>query len=192
MTFSFTKYSKFYYIFSGVLIAASVAALIAFGLKFGIEFTGGSNMEVSFSQQRPANDQISKSLEQFNLGEVVIQPTGDNGAVIKFKGVDEETHQKVLTQINTLAPAEEKSFQYIGPSVGQELKNKTIVAIVLALAAITLYIAFAFRKVSRPVSSWKYGIASLIALFHDILIPLGVFAVLGKLISTIRRPATGA
>ena len=99
---------------------------------------------------------------------------------MKFKGVDETTHQSVLSEINKLSQAEEKSFQYIGPSVGQELKNKTIIAISLALLAITLYIAFAFRKVSRPVSSWKYGVTSLIALFHDILIPLGIFSILGK------------
>lgn len=136
-------------------------------------------MEITFTQTRPSNEEISRSLTQFNLGEVTIQPTGANGAVLKFKGVDETTHQEILTKINTLSPVEERGFQYIGPSVGQELKNKTIMAIVLALLAITLYIAFAFRKVSRPVASWKYGIASLIALFHDILIPLGVFSVLG-------------
>jgi len=179
MNFPFTKFSKVYYTLSGILIIASVASLIIFGLKFGIEFTGGSNMEITFTQTRPSNEEISRSLTQFNLGEVTIQPTGANGAVLKFKGVDETTHQEILTKINTLSPVEERGFQYIGPSVGQELKNKTIMAIVLALLAITLYIAFAFRKVSRPVASWKYGIASLIALFHDILIPLGVFSVLG-------------
>ncbi|MBX4200604.1 protein translocase subunit SecF, partial [Candidatus Parcubacteria bacterium] len=126
-----------------------------------------------------SNEEISKSLEGFNLGEIVIQPTGDKGAVMQFKGVDEETHQKIVSKLNQLSPVEEKSFQYIGPSVGQELKNKTLIAIVLALLAITIYIAFAFRKVSRPVASWKYGITSLIALFHDILIPLGVFSLLG-------------
>jgi len=63
--------------------------------------------------------------------------------------------------------------------VGQELRNKTELAIVLALLSITIYIAFAFRKVSRPVASWKYGITSLVALFHDVLVPVGVFSILG-------------
>ena len=137
-------------------------------------------MEVGFTDQRPSNEEISKSLSEFDLGEIVIQPTGDKGAVLQFKGIDEAAHQKVLAKLHELAPLEEKSFQYIGPSVGQDLKNKTEIAIVLALASITLYIAFAFRKVSRPVASWKYGTTSLIALFHDILIPLGVFSLLGK------------
>lgn len=137
-------------------------------------------MEIDFTNKRPTNEEISKQLSDFSLGDIIVQPTGGNGAVLQFKGVDEATHQQIVAKLNELSPLEEKSFQYIGPSVGQELKNKTLIAIVLALLAITLYIAFAFRKVSRPVASWKYGVTSLIALFHDILIPLGVFSVLGK------------
>ncbi len=177
--FNFTKYSKFYYAFSGVLTIAAIASLMVLGLKFGIEFTGGSNMDVEFTQNRPNNEQITKALESFNLGDIVVQPTGDKGAILQFKGIDEVTHQNMLVELGKLSQVEEKSFQFIGPSVGQELKNKTVIAILLSLLAITLYIAFAFRKVSRPVSSWKYGVTSLIALVHDILIPLGVFSVLG-------------
>lgn len=181
MNFSFTKYSIVYYILSGVLIVGSIVCLMMFGLKFGIEFVGGSNMQLEFLEQRPANSQISEALSGFGLGEITVQPTGSNGAVLQFKGVDEATHQQILAKINELAKVEEKSFQYIGPSIGQELRNKTELAIALALLAITIYIAVVFRKVSKPVSSWKYGITSLIALFHDILIPLGVFSILGHL-----------
>jgi preprotein translocase subunit SecF len=142
-------------------------------------------MEIQFTNARPSNEAIQDALKSFNLGEIIVQPTagpkGYPGAILKFKGVDEATHQQILAELNKLEPVSEKSFQYIGPSVGQELRNKTELAIVLALLAITLYIAFAFRKVSRPVASWKYGITSLIALFHDVLIPLGIFSVLGKL-----------
>lgn len=180
MQFNFTKYSTFYYIISGLLIVAAVVSLSMFGLKFGIEFVGGSNMQVDF-QKRPTNEAIQTALKSFSLGEITVQPTSTTGAILQFKGVDEATHQQILAELNKLAPTTEKSFQYIGPSIGQELRNKTELAIVLALVAITLYIAFAFRKVSKPVSSWKYGITSLIALFHDILIPLGVFSILGKL-----------
>ena len=138
-------------------------------------------MEINFQKARPSNEAINSALKSFNLGEITIQPAGSNGEILQFKGVDEATHQKVLSAINAVAPVTEKSFQYIGPSIGQELRNKTELAIVLALFAITIYIAFAFRKVSRPVSSWKYGITSLIALFHDVLIPIGVFSILGKI-----------
>ena len=181
MNFNFTKYSTIYYIIFGILITASIVSLFLYGIKFGIEFNGGSSMELGFTNQRPSNEQISQSLSQFNLGEIIIQPTSSNGAVLQFKGVDEATHQQILSELNKLSPVEEKSFQFIGPSIGQELRNKTELAIVMALLAITIYIAFAFRKVSKPVSSWKYGIASLMALFHDILVPLGVFSILGHL-----------
>jgi len=132
-------------------------------------------------RQRPSNEAIRSALAGFDLGEVAVRPIGEKSAVLQFKGVDEEVHQQILAELNNLFPVVEKSFQYIGPSVGRELRNKTQIAIVLALLAITVYIAFAFRKVSRPVASWKYGITSLIALFHDILIPIGVFSVLGHL-----------
>jgi preprotein translocase subunit SecF len=181
MQFNFTKYSIFYYIFSGILIVAAIVSISMFGLKFGIEFVGGSNMQVDFQKSTPSNEAIQNALKNFNLGEITIQPTGSTGEILQFKGVDEATHQQILAALNKLTPTAEKSFEYIGPSIGQELRNKTGLAIFLALLAITLYIAFAFRKVSKPVSSWKYGITSLIALFHDVLIPIGIFAILGKL-----------
>lgn len=181
MNFPFTKYSKFYYAISGILILAAIVSLIVFGLKFGIEFTGGSNMELFFSHNKPTSDEINKTLASFNLGEISMQAVGDNGIILSFKEVDEATHQNILSALSAIFPLEEKSFQYIGPSVGQELKSKTIVAILLALLAITIYITFAFRRVTRPVASWKYGITSFVALLHDILIPLGVFSVLGHL-----------
>lgn len=149
------------------------------GLKFGIEFNGGSVMEAQFQEQRPANDAISGALKDFNLGEITIQPVNDKGIVLTFKGVDEQTHQQILTKLQAVAKLDETRFEFIGPSIGQELQNKTKLAIVIALIAITIYITFAFRKVSRPVASWKYGITSLIALFHDILIPIGLFSALG-------------
>jgi len=180
MQVNFTKYSTFYYIFSGILIIAAIVSLSMFGLKFGIEFMGGSNMEVDFQKATPSNEAIQGALKDFNLGEITVQPTGSTGAILQFKGVDEATHQQILSALNKLTPVQEKSFQYIGPSIGQELRNKTELAIFLALLAITVYIAFAFRKVSRPVSSWKYSVTSLVALFHNVLIPIGVFSILGK------------
>src|SRR5437588_9967645 len=104
--FPFTKYSKLYYLFSGILIAGAIASLIVFGLKFGIEFTGGSNMEVQFTGARPANEAIQKQLASFNLGDITVQPTGDNGAVLKFRGVDEATQQQILTKLNQVSHAQ--------------------------------------------------------------------------------------
>jgi len=181
MKFAFTKYSKIYYVFSGILIATAIASLFVYGLKFGIEFTGGSLMEIEFKDARSSNEEIQGSLTGFNLGEIIIQPTDQKGMLLKFKEINEATHQQIIAKLQESSKLEEKSFEVIGPVIGQELKAKTETAILITLLAITLYITFAFRKVSRPVSSWKYGFAALIGLFHNIIIPLGVFAVLGKL-----------
>lgn len=179
MQINFTRYSIIYYIFSGLLVIATVVSLFYFGLKFGIEFTGGSIMDLQFKESRPSNEVILETLKEFNLGETIIQPTGQTEMILRFKGIDQSTHQNIINKINGLSPVEETRFEFIGPSIGQELKNKTELAIVFALLAITIYIAIAFRRVSRPVSSWKYGVTSLIALIHDILVPLGVFSILG-------------
>ena len=182
MTFriNFIKYSKIYYIFSVILIVGSVFSLLFFGLKFGIEFTGGSLMELEFQNERPSIDKIEKSITDFNLGEITIQPVSEKGLLLRLKEIDQETHQKIISKINEISLVNELRFDSIGPVIGQELKQKTILAIILALIAITFYIAFAFRKVSRPIASWRYGITSLVALFHDVLIPLGIFSLLGK------------
>ena len=115
MQFNFTKYSAVYYIISGILIVATIVSLSMYGLKFGIEFVGGTNMEVQFSNSRPSNEAIQNALKSFNLGEITVQPTSTNGAILEFKGVDEATHQQILAALNKLAPVSEKSFQYIGP-----------------------------------------------------------------------------
>ena len=112
--FSFTKYSTIYYIFSGVIIIGAIASLVIFGLKFGIEFTGGSTMELEFTELRPNGETIAKELSSFNIGEVIIQPIRENSMLLKFKGVDEATHQQILSKINTLSGVQEKNFQYIG------------------------------------------------------------------------------
>jgi len=180
MNILFTKYSKIYYIFSGILILVSVVSLCLFGLKFGIEFAGGSIMELEFEKERPSTDAIQKNLSEFNLGELILQPIGEKEIQVRLRAIDEESHQKIITKLKENFDFQEKSFTSIGPVIGKELTRKTKVAIILALFSITFYITFAFRKISRPVSSFEYGIASLIALFHDILIPLGAFSILGE------------
>jgi len=86
-----------------------------------------------------------------------------------------------LQKLKEINEVEEKRFEAIGPAIGSELKKTTKIVIIFSLLAILLYIAFAFRRISQPVKSWQYGIAALLALFHDVLIPLGVFSVLGKI-----------
>lgn len=178
-----TKYRKIYYTLSGLLIIASIFALAKWGLKLGIDFTGGSLMEVEYKIERPASDKIKEILKTQGIDDVIVQPSGDKGTIIRFKDVDEKTHQQILTKLkgDKTDSLLEKSFTSVGPTIGGEMKTKAVWAISLVLVIIVAYIAIAFRKVSFPLSSWKYGVATLIALFHDVVIPLGVFAVLGKI-----------
>lgn len=179
MNFNFVKYRKIYYAFSTVFIAGSILGIVIFGLKLGIDFAGGSLLEVEYKDARPTNQEIQEKLKDLEIGAPVIQQVGQNGVILRMKDIDEKTHQKIIEKLD-IRVIEEKRFETIGPTIGRELAQKTKIAVILALISITLYIALAFRRISRIVPSWRYSVAALIALFHDVLIPLGVFAVLGK------------
>ena len=181
--FQVIKYRKIYYTISGVFIIASIIALTLWGLKFGIDFNGGSTLEVSYSI-RPELNLIYDSLKPLNLSDLRISPLGSNGAVLRFKETDETIHQNIIKALVSEAEKnkihiEERRFSSIGPTIGAELRQKSIKAIIIVLLGISLYIAWAFRKVSKPVSSWRYGVTTLVALFHDLIIPIGLFAYLG-------------
>jgi len=176
-----TKFRKLYFIFSGALIIASIAALALWGLRLGIDFKGGSLLFGEFGQKSPSREEISTVLESLDLGELIIQSSGERGVILRFKEIDETKHQQLLIVLNKISgDFLEKSFESIGPSIGRELSTNAFKAIALVLVLIVGYIAFAFRKVSYPLASWKYGVAALVALFHDVVIPLGLFAVLGR------------
>lgn len=179
---NYTKHRKIYFAISGILIGGSIVALIIWGLKPGIDFTGGSILEIEYKEQRPSNQEIREKLSGLDLGAIYVQPTGEKGVILRMKDIPEEIHNEILVRLGKNEDKiEERRFESIGPTIGQELKGKTKIVIVLALLSIVIYIALAFRRVQRPLRSWYYGIASLFALFHDVLIVLGVFAILGKL-----------
>ena len=171
---------KIWLTLSSILVILSIAAIAVWRLNFGIDFTGGSLLEVEFSDQRPTSAQVQEALADFGLNSLSIQATDNNGLILRFQEVSEQTHQEILEKINILSTSEELRFDAIGPAIGEELKRKSILAIIFVLIAIVLYIAWAFRKVSKPISSWKYGIVAIIALFHDVIITIGVFSILGK------------
>ena len=182
MFISFVRHRRIFYVLSASLVGVAIFAMIVFGLKFGIDFTGGSILQVHYAGHLPSFSKIKNSLKEFNLGNIVLEKDGQNGLVLKMKDIPESTHEAIMKKLESLGKLEKGSshFETIGPAVGRELRQKTKFVIVTALLAIVLYIAFSFRRVSRPVSSFVYGLTSLIALGHDILIPLGIFALLGK------------
>jgi len=179
MKFNFLKYKKIYYIFSGALAIGSLVCLLLFGLKFGIDFLGGSILEVDF-EKRPDNSVIQDKLKDLNLGEIILQPTGEKGVILKLRDISEETHQEILKRLDDVSGVQELRFESIGPVIGKELRQKTIILIIISLAALLIYIAISFRKVSFPFSSLQFGVISIAALILDILILMGVFAALGN------------
>jgi len=170
---------KIFYGFSLALIGAGIFSVIFWGLHFGIDFKGGSLIEINWQGQCPDAKTVKDVFSPLELGDISVQPAGDNGMILRLKDIDEATHQKVLSTLEQIGPLQETRFDSVGPVIGEELKRRAYSAIAMVLVLIIVYIAFAFRKVSRPVASWKYGVAAVIALFHDVFIPTGIFAILG-------------
>lgn len=177
------KYRKIYYSLSALLVVASISFFFIFGLKFGIDFRGGSLMQLKFvSSSVPSSESIQSALEGLSLGDIVIQSTGKSGVILRFVDIDESLHQSMLVRLEALGQFEEERFESIGPVIGEETKQKAIWAIILVLIMILVYVAWAFRKISYPLGSWVYGLVALVTLFHDVLITIGVFVLLGHIL----------
>lgn len=165
---------------SAFLVLTSMVLVSIFGLNFGIDFKGGSILEVQYLNTRPENVLIQNSIKKADLPSATLQPTGELGLIVKTQNIDNSQKEKLLSALSINGEKfEEKRFNSIGPSIGKELRKKSIISIILVFFGIVLFIAYAFRRVSKPVSSWKYGFIAIIALLHDIIIPTGVFALLG-------------
>ena len=173
------KHKKTFIGISIFLIILSVVSLFVFGLKIGIDFKGGALTEVVYKTERPAQTDLDVAFKNLDLGTVLIQPTGELGYIVKSLDLSETNHNLLLNTLseNGKYQLEEKNFNSIGPSIGKELTRKAIIAIILVSLGIILFIAYAFRKVSKPVSSWKYGIMAIISLLHDVIIPIGIFTI---------------
>lgn len=217
------SYRKNFFILSGILVLASIISLSLWRLNFGVDFTGGSLLEIEVEGEKLQARHIKDRLASLGLGDISAQPTGQSGFILRFGNIDEETHQKILRELQPITAGQqpatssepliiesmnsaggsvevqaipqraedvqklkganrinEKRFESIGPNIGRELKIKTFWAIIFALLAIIVYIAWVFRKVSKPIASWKYGLVAIVALFHDVLITTGIFSILGK------------
>jgi len=170
-----------WYLFSGLLAVGGIVSLSLWGLKLGLDFTGGSLLEVQFKGNRPEISALQQNLEPLKLGAIVIQPAGGSGELLRFRDVTEDVHQQILDKLKQSGGGEvsELRFESVGPVLGEELKSRSLWSVALALFFIISYIAWAFRKVSRPVASWKFGVVAVVALAHDLLITIGVFSALG-------------
>ena len=175
------NYRKIFYTFSGILVLASFLSLAVWGLKPGIDFTGGTLIEVSYTDgNRPDQNQVSAALALVDRT-ASIRPSGTNEYIVRMKPIDQAEKATVMSalSLNESTSTTLKTFDSIGPVLGAEALRKAYVSIILVILGIVLFITFAFRKVSEPVSSWKYGLTAIIALVHDVIIPVGFFSVMG-------------
>ena len=171
---------KIFYIISSILVIGSILSLIFWGLNFSIDFTGGSSIEVNYPGGRPPQADIEAKLESLSLVGSSVRPAGNTEYIIQTTTLSDAQRQTVedaLTIDGRTAQIEE--FDTVGPILGKELQEKAILSIILVIIAIVLFITFAFRKVSKPVASWKYGLIAIVALIHDVIVPTGVFSIVG-------------
>jgi preprotein translocase subunit SecF len=164
-----------------VLIVTSIVVTLVFGLERGIDFTGGTKIGVTYTAGVPDQLTLKNSIKEKGLGEAVLEAK-EGGYSVKVRNVTDTQRETLLPALSLDGdfPYTEDSFTTVGPSIGKELTQKAILAVIVVIIIIVTFIAFSFRAVSEPVASWKYGLIAISTLAHDIIIPVALFAVLGK------------
>lgn len=172
---------KYSYWFSGTLIVLSVIVVAVWGLRLGLDFKGGTLIEVEFAKDPiPAVSDVQSAIESLGLQSLTIQATGEKGVLIRYFSSDDAANDRVMGALKKIdANLTLLRTDFIGASVSSQIKNNAFWGVILSVFAIAVYIAFAFRRVSHPISSWGYGWGAVIALGHDMLITVGLFAVFG-------------
>jgi preprotein translocase subunit SecF len=177
--FNTLKYYKFWFSASALILIFGVVSLLLFGLKLGIDFKGGTLTEIRFNKNYELNS-VKTAIEKTDITGFVLQPSENNSLIIKTSSLEKEKHDEMLSKIRESAgDFNETQFQSIGPVVGKELKKNAIYQLILVSLGIILYISYAFRKVPKPMTSWRFGWSAIIALLHDLLFVLGFFSILG-------------
>lgn len=172
-------YRKWWYALSLLLIVPGTVSLLLFGLRLGIDFTGGSLVEL----KAPSGVEVEEVREAFEgeYGDPVVQSTSAGTYQVRVKQLTPEEHNDLLDQAKAELGegTEELRFETIGPSISEELRDKAFLSVSLGALLILLYIAYAFRNVPKPASSWRFGITTILTLLHDILFVVGAFSLLG-------------
>lgn len=170
-----------FFTLTALVVAASIAAVGMWGLKLGIDFTGGTYVRVTFIGERPDAQQMQEKLSAAGVSDFSVRAAGETDYDVRIAGSDQSVQGAVVGAVSTwnAYQGQVAEISQIGPTIGKELRAKAYLSISLVLLCILLFIAFAFRKVSRPVSSWVYGVIALITLMHDVVIPVGFYAALG-------------
>lgn len=178
-------YRKIFLGIAAVIMLASVALVGTLGLKLGIDFTGGSLTEVAYDTA-PSQAEVEAALESFELGGFSVRASNDEAErdafLIRTRDLSEIEREDVSAAVTQIGDGGEVTrFTSIGPVIGQELRDKAVWAVAGVVAIIVLYVAFAFAGIGVPVSSWIYGLVTIVVLIHDVLVPAALMAVLGYL-----------
>jgi preprotein translocase subunit SecF len=168
----------FFFWLTGALLAGAIGAIAYFGLPLSIDFTGGSLIEATYSVERPELSRIRESVSSLPLGAVSIRESGEQGVVLRTHTLTPAERDAIISTLSFSGtyPVVEDRFTSIGPSLGSELAGKALYALLAVSLMIVLYIAFVFRRVSRPVPSWGYGLIVVVMLAIDIIVPTGFYA----------------
>jgi preprotein translocase subunit SecF len=177
--FNLLDYKKYFLAVSGILVAAALILIFLFGFKPGIDLQGGAEWGIK-SEVPEFETKAAEKLSEILGVPVVVRHLGDGTSVLRLPPITETEHRAYEIKLKEIGEFTEASFTSIGPTIGEELRRKAITAMIFVLLAISLYIAFSFRKASKPIVSWKYGLVTLVTLAHDVLIPAGMLAVLGR------------
>lgn len=171
-------YRNVFFCLIGAVALASLAILFIFGLNIGTDFTGGMLVEVRYDNARPAVNEVQTTLTNAGLQSVSVRAAGEKSYIVRAAPLSPGARAALP---DALQGGQIERLTDIGPIIGKELRNKALIAISLVILGIVFFIAFAFRKVSEPVSSWVYGLITIVTLAHDIIIPVGAFALFGYL-----------
>lgn len=174
------RYKVFYFVFSILIILPGLYFLLTSGLKLGIDFTGGALLEYRI-EGNVDREELKKIVSENGVEVGQITQSGDKTYIIRTKPVEQEKISAIKKSLaQRYGVVEERRQEFVGPVIGKELEQKAAYALLLTSLMIVLYISFSFRKVPKPASSWRFGIAAIVALIHDILVVVGAFAILGK------------
>lgn len=177
------KYKIWFLFFSLLIILPGFYFLITSGLKLGIDFTGGTLLEYGFEKNININD-LKQQISSQGIEVGQINSSSDRNLIIRTKPLEQNQIDKLRSFLNEkFGKVIERRVEFVGPVIGSELRQKALIAISLASLIIVLYIAFSFRKIPKPQSSWRFGVSAVVALIHDILVVVGVFAILGKFLN---------
>lgn len=170
---------RFFFWLTGLILAAAISAIALWGLPLGIDFTGGSLMQVEYpAGERPAASDLQKRVAEAGIEGAMARAFAENGVSIRTRPLSPDEHTAVLSALSRTGSVTELAFTSVGPALGSQFTNKAMWALGAVVLAIVLYIAFAFRQVSRPVPSWGYGLTVVAMLAIDIIVPTGFFAAL--------------